>query len=72
MCDSNTMCLPKYFMKYKGKFDTFCEYHKLSSKCKIVAEPYYEEGVNVVKRLSVVMKWHRHNQILAVIKLWGV
>ncbi len=40
--------------------------------CDIVVEPYYEEGVNVVKRLSVVMKEHRHNQILAVIKLWGV
>ena len=68
----NTMYLPQYFVKYKEKLDTFCEYHKLHSMCDIVVEPYYEEGVNVVKRLSVVMKEHRYNQILAVIKLWGV
>ncbi|HAZ90540.1 MAG TPA: hypothetical protein DCX21_01060 [Eubacterium sp.] len=71
MRPSNTMYLPKYFMKYKDKFDTFCEYHKLHSDCDIVAKPYYEEGIKTVKRLVVVMKCNNYERILAQISLWG-
>ncbi|HBZ52198.1 MAG TPA: hypothetical protein DEO82_00335 [Eubacterium sp.] len=71
MRPSNTMYLPKYFMKYKDKFDTFCEYHKLHSDCDIVAKPYYEDGIKTVKRLVVVMRCNNYERILAQISLWG-